>query len=124
MTSTADRVLELVKLVEAGKFLEAFEEFYAEDVVLQENGQTPHVGKAAARAKEEAFVSAIRTLHESRAASVIVADDRAAINWHAEYTFADGTRLRFDQIAYQTWRDGRIVHERFFYDPGTLASAA
>ena len=124
MTTTADRVRELVQLVEAGKFLEAFEEFYAEDVVMQENGQAPYVGKAAARAKEEAFVSAIRTLHESRAASVIVADDRAAINWHAEYTFADGSRLRFDQVAYQTWRDGRIVYERFFYDPGTLASAA
>ena len=64
MTTTADRVHELVQLVEAGKFLEAFEEFYAEDVVMQENGQAPYVGKAAARAKEEAFVSAILTLHE------------------------------------------------------------
>ena len=122
--ATADRLHQLVRLVEQGRFLEAFDEFYADDVVMQENLQPPYVGKAAARAKEEQFVGAIRTLHESRAVSVIVEGDRAAIHWNAEYTFADGTRMRFDQIAHQRWRDGRIVHEQFFYDPATLVRAA
>lgn len=123
-TSTADNVRALVSLVEQGRFLEAFEEFYAEDVTMQENAQPPVVGKPAARRKEEQFVGAIRTLHESRAVSVLVTGDRAAIHWNAEYTFADGSRMRFDQIAHQVWRDGRIVSERFFYDPATLTQAA
>jgi hypothetical protein len=29
-----------------------------------------------------------------------------------------------DQIALQTWRDGKIVHERYVYDTATLARAA
>jgi ketosteroid isomerase-like protein len=121
--STAGRVAALVGLVEQGRWLEAFEEYYAEDVVMQENLELPTVGKAAARRKEERFVGAIRS-HESRAASVIVDGDRVAIHWNAEYTFTDGSHMRFDQIAHQLWRDGRIVHERFFYDPGTLQRAA
>ena len=121
--SIAERVEALVQLVEQGRWLEAFEEFYAEDVVMQENLELPTVGKAAAREKEERFVGAIRS-HETRAASVIVDGDRVAIHWNAEYTFTDGSRMRFDQIAHQLWRDGRIVHERFFYDPGTLKLAA
>ena len=121
--STAERVAILVRLVEQGRWLEAFEEFYAEDVVMQENLGLPTVGKVLARQKEERFVGAIRS-HETRAASVIVDGDRVAIHWNAEYTFTDGSRMRFDQIAHQIWRDGRIVHERFFYDPGTLQPAA
>lgn len=121
--SVAERVGALVRLVELGRWLEAFEEFYAEDVVMQENLELPTVGKAAAREKEERFVGAVRS-HDTRAASVIVDGDRVAIHWNAEYTFTDGSHMRFDQIAHQVWRGGRIVHERFFYDPGTLTRAA
>jgi ketosteroid isomerase-like protein len=47
-----------------------------------------------------------------------VADgDRAAIHWVFDFTGTGGKRLRLDQIAYQTWKDGKIVHERFYYDP-------
>jgi hypothetical protein len=28
-----------------------------------------------------------------------------------------------DEIAIQTWRDGKIVHERYIYDTATLAAA-
>jgi ketosteroid isomerase-like protein len=41
-----------------------------------------------------------------------------------DYTTEDGQRYRMDEIADQTWRDGKIVRERFIYDTATLASAA
>jgi len=30
---------------------------------------------------------------------------------------ADGQRYRLNEIAYQQWRGGKIVHEKFYYDP-------
>jgi ketosteroid isomerase-like protein len=121
-TSTRERVQSLVRYVEAGRFLEALDEFYAEDVTLQENLGPPFVGEAAYE-KERAFVAALRAA-ESRAVSVLVDGDQAVIHWIADYVFTDGSRLRFDQLAHQQWRDGRIVRERFVYDPGTLPLAA
>ena len=118
-----ERVMELVGRVERGDFLGAFEEFYGDEVVMRENAGAPTVGKAANRERERGFVGSIREIHESRADSVVIDGDRAAINWRAEYTLGDGKRYRFDQVAYQTWRGDHIVEERFFYDPASLLAA-
>ena len=110
--------------VERGDFLGAFDEFYADDVVMQENGAAPTVGKAANTEREEGFFATVREIHENRAASVVVDGDRAVIHWQLEYTGADGNRYRLDQLAHQTWRGDRIAHERFFYDPASIPVAA
>ena len=41
---------ELNQMILAGKAMEAFEKYYADDIVMQENDQPPRVGKAANRA--------------------------------------------------------------------------
>ena len=40
-----------------------------------------------------------------------------------ELTFQDGNRMKMEQIARQKWQDGRIVEERFYYNPGPMAGA-
>ena len=118
---TRNRVQELVRYVEQGKILEAIDEFYADNVVMQDNGNTPTVGKAANRERETQFMAFIREVHQNRAAAVLVDGAYAVINWHFEFTGVDGNRTRFDQLAFQTWLGDRIVHERFYYDSATLA---
>ena len=88
----------LVAAVERGRALEAFEAFYADDVVMQENLDPPTVGKAANRERERAFASRIRAVHESRARLVLADGDRAVVHWVFDFTGADGVRLRFDQL--------------------------
>ena len=118
------RVMELVRQIEDWKLLEAFEEFYADDVVMQENQQPPTVGKAANREREKGFVSWVARVHESRVTEVLVDGDDVVIHWNAEYTTTDGQRVRADQLALQKWRGDRIVRERFVYDPTAAAAAA
>ena len=118
---TRNRVQDLIAHVEQGKILEAMEEFYADDVVMQESNGAATVGKAANLERERAFFGSI-TEPETRALSVAVDGDRSAINWLFEFTGADGKRYRMDQVAYQTWRGDRIVHERFYYDSASLAA--
>ena len=120
--TTRQRVLDLVSYVEQGRILDAIREFYADDIVMQENLNPPTVGKAANLERERAFFSGIQ-VHEHRALSVLVDDDRATINWLFEFTGADGVRYRMDQFAMQQWRDGHIVRERFVYDSASLKAA-
>jgi ketosteroid isomerase-like protein len=115
--SLRERVDVLIGQVEQGKILEAFEEFYAEDVVMRENSATPTVGKAANRGRERAFVASVAEVHECRAKARLVDGEQAVIEWVLEFTDKSGKRVRLEQTALQTWRGGRIAHERFFYDP-------
>ena len=118
------RVFDLVLQVERWNLLEAFEEFYADDVVMQENENPPTVGKAANREREREFVSSVAQVHESRAVDIVVDGNNVVIHWRLEYTTTDGQRVRTDQLALQKWRGDQIVHERFVYDPTAQAAKA
>lgn len=120
--STRERVLELVEYAKAGRIPEAIEEFYADGVTMQENRQPPTVGKAANLARERAFGDSVETWHEVTARSIAVDGDQALIEWVFDYTTREGRRIRMEEIAQQTWRDGRIERERFFYDTASLTS--
>lgn len=120
--STRERVQELVRYVQAGRIPEAIEEFYADGVIMQENRQPPTVGKRANLARELAFGDTVACWHEVSARAVAVDGDQALIEWVFEYTTREGQRIRMEEIAQQTWREGRIERERFFYDSATLGS--
>lgn len=117
-----ERVLELVRYVGEGRIPEAIGEFYADDVVMQENRQPPTVGKAANLARELAFGDSVERWHEVSARSVAVDGDQALIEWVFDFTTREGRRVRMEEIAQQTWRDGKIERERFFYDTAALGS--
>ena len=118
---TKDRVQQLIDYVHDGRIQEALDEFYADDVAMQENLAPPVVGRAANQQREEAFFSSI-TLHKNRAQAVLVDGDHAVIRWDLDFTGGDGKRYRIDQLAYQTWRGDRIVSERFVYDSAAIAA--
>ena len=120
--STRERVQELVGYVQAGRIPEAIERFYADGATMQENRQPPTVGKAANLARELAFRDSVERWHEVTARSIAVDGDQVLIEWVFEYTTREGQRIRMEEIAQQTWRDGKIVRERFFYDSATLGS--
>jgi hypothetical protein len=106
-------------LVEKGKFLEAIEEFYDPDAVTQDNEDSPRVGLPDILAHERRVMAAF-TMHVNRADSCLVDGNRVAINWIFEYTDARGRRRRLNELAYQEWRGGKIVREKFYYDPAQM----
>jgi hypothetical protein len=118
--SIRENVEKLIELVERGEFLEAIEKYYAPDATMQENLQLPvRTGLLALLENERlALTTRFKILHQSRAASFVVDGNRAAINWIFEVTEHSGKHWLLDEIAYQEWQEGKIVRERFYYDPG------
>ena len=117
-----DRVQQLVARAEQWKILEAMQEFYADNVVMQDNLNAPTIGLEANLERERAFVASVTKVNEMRAEAVIVDGNRAVINWRQDL-IVNGQRLTFDQLSLQLWENGKIVHERFVYDPSTLSAA-
>jgi hypothetical protein len=97
-----------------GEILETFDRFYADDVVMSENGVDERVGKAANREYEEAFVNGV-TFHGAEVGEVLVDGDRAAVEWVFDLTPNGGDRVLQKQAAVQVWKDGKIVREIFYH---------
>ncbi len=116
MSQTRDNDRQLNAMIAEGKILEAFDRFYADDVVMQENGNEPSVGKGPNRKKEEEFLESIETFHGAELGATAVEGDVSFAEWVFDVTFKGSERSKLDQVAVRRWQDGKVVHERFLYD--------
>ncbi|MEM6705832.1 MAG: nuclear transport factor 2 family protein [Acidobacteriota bacterium] len=122
MSTTQNRVDELNRWIQEGRILDAMNEFYAEDVVMSENDQPVHEGFAANLERERDFVENTEW-HGLELKESVVNGDTAMTRWWMDFTNANyGQRVAFHQVAFQQWRDGKIVEERFYYTPNPVES--
>jgi ketosteroid isomerase-like protein len=112
--STRENVQAVIDGILAGKILETFDRYYADDVVMTENGVEERVGKVANRGYEENFVNHVE-FHGATVGRVIVQGDHAAVEWTFDLTPKGGERVTQKQVALQTWKDGRVVREDFYH---------
>ncbi|HET9823693.1 MAG TPA: SnoaL-like domain-containing protein [Chitinophagaceae bacterium] len=115
MITLLEKITDLNDLVLQGKALEAFETYYDDNVVMQENQNPPTVGKTANRKREEEFFSSIIEFRGARPLKVTVGEDVTMVQWHYDYTHKDWGLRDYIQVSVQEWKDGRIVKEQFFY---------
>jgi ketosteroid isomerase-like protein len=118
MTESSDlaaREAKLNRMLKGGEPLAAFEEFYAEDVVMQENSDPPVAGKAANREREQALLGSLAAF-EAELLGAAVGDDLTYSEWVYTFTFRNGNRQRLHEVSARRWRDGKVIHERFYFD--------
>lgn len=109
-----EKIDDLNRLILAGEIMEAFEKYYAENVVMQEGDEDPIVGKDANREREKAFVGGLEELRAAELKAVAVGEGVTMCEWHFDYTHSEWGEATYDQVAVQRWEDGQIVHERFY----------
>jgi ketosteroid isomerase-like protein len=102
----------------AGDFLAAFDAFYADDVVMQENGEPPTRGKAENRAREEQFLSTIEQFHGAKLVRSATNGDISFSEWESDVTFKGGHHFVVSQVAVREWKEGKVARERFYYNKG------
>ena len=125
MDKLLHNIRQLNQLVLQGRAMDAFEQYYDEQVVMQENALPPTVGKAANRQRELEFFSNVTDLRAIRALDVAVGENITMVVWHYDYTHREWGEKNYTQVSVQHWRDDKIVREQFFYDsvPAPLSAA-
>lgn len=113
--SIKTRVQAVIDGILAGTLLETFDAYYADDVVMSENRKDERVGKAANRKYEMQFLDNVQEFHGAQVGRVIVDGDYAAVEWTFDITFKGGNRVNMQQVAVQTWKNGKIVREDFYH---------
>ena len=110
---------ELNEMIATGKAMEAFEKFYADDVVMRENHNcdldTPLVDQFD-------FFGNVAEFHEGSLLGSAAQGDRSYSEWVFDVTFKDGSRMRNHQVAARHWKDGKVISEQFFYEPNITSA--
>ena len=115
MTTLLEKIIDLNDLVLQGKALEAFDTYYDENVIMQENENAPTFGKKANRRREEEFFSSIVEFRGAKPMKVTVGQNITMVQWHYDYTHKDWGLRNYTQVSVQEWKDGKIIREQFFY---------
>jgi hypothetical protein len=84
---------------------------------MQENNEPPRVGKSQNGEFEKHFLSTIEAVHDSKIKHVAVnpSENVAMIQSYMDATIKGAGRVQMEEVAVQTWKDDKIVHEKFFY---------
>jgi hypothetical protein len=123
--TTNNRMLELLEFFKTNPPPEeVYEQYYDENVVVQENMQPPRVGRALSIERQKLMNANVAEIHDFKIGAVLIDGDRSMVEMHLDATTKDGYRIHIEEVGLQTWRDGRIIHERYFYDPSSFEGNA
>jgi hypothetical protein len=115
--NTQEIAHDLVALCKAGKFGEAGEKYWAEDIRSVEamGDDAEMCGKSAVRGKGE-WWSSTHEIHGMEVQGPYINGDQFAVRFRMDTTFKDtGARQQMDEVALYTVKDGKIAEERFLY---------
>ena len=115
MTNIAALDKKLNDAVLGGKAMEAFEELYDDDVVMQENAEPEYRGKELNRKREIEFFQSVEAWHGGEVLASAVDGDVSFSEWMMDVTLKGVGRIQMAQVAVRRWKNGKIVHERFYH---------
>ena len=64
------------------------------------------------------FFASIATWNDGRVEGYAFNDNTSFSQWYMDITFKNGFQYKATQVAVRKWKDGKVVHERFFYNKG------
>lgn len=118
-TSTLQqRLNDLFSYIRQGKIIEAMSEFYDKDTVMQDNTNPPTKGLAANIEREKQFMSGVKEWKGFNVTAQGVGGDVTFYECTMDFIATSGQPIHMEQVVVSRWKNGTIVHERFYYDTG------
>lgn len=115
MPTLLEKISDLNDMILQGKALEAFEKYYSDEVIMQENNDPKIIGKDANRKREEEFFAGIIEFRSAKPLHVSIGEGVTMVEWHFDYTHKEFGMKNFTQVAVQEWKKGKISKEKFYY---------
>jgi hypothetical protein len=104
-----------IALLDQGKPLEAFDQFFAANGVMYANGEIFAKDAAEGRRKQEPYMNSATSILGS-IVDLVVSSEReiCAFRNRTSFVVAAGKKHQIDGICWQRWQNGKIVEERYF----------
>ena len=111
------RLEDLFSYIREGRILDAINDFYAEEAVMQENNLPPTVGREANLEREKQFLDTVKEWNRFDVNAKGIGEDVTFYETVMDWTTTDGTPVHVEQVIVAKWQDGKIVSERFYHNP-------
>jgi ketosteroid isomerase-like protein len=115
MSNIAELDKKLNDAILAGKAMEAYEELYDENIVMQENLDPEFRGKDLNRKREQDFFQSVEAWHDAKVLGSAAHGDTSFSEWVMDISIKGVGRVQMAQVAVRRWKNGKIVHERFYH---------
>lgn len=120
-TNLHQRLQGLLDHIRSGKVIEAMNEFYDHETVMQDNANPPTKGLAANIEREKQFLSGVKEWKGFDVKASAAGDHVTFYECTMDFIATNGQPVHMEQVSVAKWKNGKIVHERFYYDTGTKA---
>jgi hypothetical protein len=117
-TNLQQRLNDLFGYIRQGKIIDAMNEFYDKDTVMQENANPPTEGLAANVEREKQFMSGVKEWKGFTVTASGVGDNVTFYESTSDFVTTGGVPVHVEQVSVAKWKNGKIVHERFYNDMG------
>jgi hypothetical protein len=104
-------------MVEANQHIEAIEHFYADDATAYDNLSSEMRTKSKMLENERSLLLKINKMFSACNRPYHVTGDFVAIKWRFRFEFKNNTFIELEEIAWQEWKNDKIIKEQFFFDP-------
>jgi ketosteroid isomerase-like protein len=101
-------------LIIQGRSMEAFQKFYAEDVVAQENDEPERIGRDAWMSARQEMEKNIKKF-DARVLANAANGDTSFSEWDYNIVLEGMGAMKIAQVAVRRWKDGKVVRERFYH---------
>ncbi|WP_340105238.1 nuclear transport factor 2 family protein [Rhodohalobacter sp. 8-1] len=115
--SVIEKITDVYDHVQNGTAMDAFEKYYADDVVMTLEDGTEVKGKDANRDRENEFFGSVESFNGMEVVAITSNEDdeTTAVESWMDITFKGADEpTKLEQVATQQWKDGKIVEERFY----------
>jgi len=112
------RLNDLLGYIRQGKIIEAMNEFYDKDTVMQDNANPPTKSLAANIEREKQFLSGVKEWKGFNVTATGIGDNVTFYECTMDFIATSGQAVHMEQVSVGKWNNGKIVHERFYYDTG------
>ena len=110
------RIHELLDYISNGRVMDAMREFYDDDVVMEEPAYGRTVGLEANLIREQGFVDSVKEFKNFESSRVGIGDNVSLYENVMDWIDVNGNEIHVEQAVVAQWRNGKIVHERFYYN--------
>ncbi len=105
---------QLNELIIQGKTADAFQRFYAEDVVAQENDDAERHGRDSWMRTRQEMEKNIKKF-DARVLANAANGDVSFSEWEYNVEIEGMGAMKIVQVAVRRWKGGRVVRERFYH---------
>ncbi len=113
------RIHDMFEYIRSGRIMDAMNEFYADNVTMTEPAYGATEGLAANLEREQQFVDSVAEFKGFETPVVAIDGNTSVYQNVMDWRGKDGKDYHVEQVVVAKWNDdGKIEHERFYYDTG------